>query len=302
MSTDNPRRIMVISDRSGAEADNAAFLKPDDANDIRIVTVDDSIDALTEYARPHLIVVDLMACDEPAMTMLDEIEAMAVAQNQRVIVIFPKACIDTVVALLSAPSITLLCDPSAVERMAALTFAIESTRDRFLNKTDEVPERLQSLTDEVARIAKALAALAGEGVLPGGDMFSDGLVGYRAEPSSNAATGAPVSAGEVRAMIRARRLRDRFLPPDLFADPAWDMLLDLFAARIERTKVAVSSLCIAAAVPPTTALRMIATLTARGMILRIDDAEDRRRVFIQLSDSTAEAMRDYVATARTLVA
>ena len=38
---------------------------------------------------------------------------------------------------------------------------------------------------------------------------------------------------------------------ELFGDPAWDMLLDLTAARAEHTRVSVTSLCIASAVPPT---------------------------------------------------
>jgi hypothetical protein len=44
-------------------------------------------------------------------------------------------------------------------------------------------------------------------------------------------------------------MREQFFGPDLFADPAWDILLDLYAARLEQQRVAVSSLCIAAAVP-----------------------------------------------------
>jgi hypothetical protein len=54
--------------------------------------------------------------------------------------------------------------------------------------------------------------------------------------------------------ICARRLRERLLPAGLFADPAWDMLLDLYAAEIEEQPVSVTSACIAAAAPATTAL------------------------------------------------
>ena len=93
-------------------------------------------------------------------------------------------------------------------------------------------------------------------------------------------------------------MRDRFLPGDLFADPAWDMLLDLIAARLERTRVAVSSLCIAAAVPPTTALRWIKTMTDAGLLVRAADPFDQRRVFIELSDETATAMIDFLTAAR----
>ena len=54
--------------------------------------------------------------------------------------------------------------------------------------------------------------------------------------------------------IRAPRLRSCYFAQDLFADPAWDMLLDLFQAEISQLRVPVSSLCIAAAVPATAAL------------------------------------------------
>jgi DNA-binding MarR family transcriptional regulator len=101
-------------------------------------------------------------------------------------------------------------------------------------------------------------------------------------------------------MIRARRLRDQFFRSELFADPAWDMLLDLFAARLEKRKVAVSSLCIAAAVPPTTALRWIKSLSDQGLFVRIADAEDGRRVFIELSDDAAAAMDAYLRAAQRI--
>lgn len=96
----------------------------------------------------------------------------------------------------------------------------------------------------------------------------------------------PVSAVAVRNLIRTRRLRDRYFP-GLFADPAWDILLDLYAARLEGRTVAVSSLCIAANVPPTTGLRWITGMTEQGLLRREADPEDRRRVFIALSDAAA---------------
>jgi DNA-binding MarR family transcriptional regulator len=109
-----------------------------------------------------------------------------------------------------------------------------------------------------------------------------------------------VQAGQIRAMIRARRMRDQFFKGDLFADPAWDMLLDLMAARLEQRRVAVSSLCIAAAVPPTTALRWIKTLCEQGLFVRVADPQDGRRVFIELSDSTAASLEACVRSAQRI--
>lgn len=125
-----------------------------------------------------------------------------------------------------------------------------------------------------------------------------GLSPFRGEPARGQGHG--IDASQVRAIIRARRLREHYFASDLFADPAWDILLDLTAARLERRQVAVSSLCIASAVPPTTALRWIKTLTDEGVLLRISDPTDGRRVFIELSERAAEGMLGYLGAVQRL--
>jgi len=92
-----------------------------------------------------------------------------------------------------------------------------------------------------------------------------------------------------------RRLRSRFFADDLFADPAWDMLLDLLQAEIAQLRVPVSSLCIAAAVPATTALRWLKTMTDKGMFVRRADPHDGRRVFVELAPDASVALRRYFA-------
>ena len=101
------------------------------------------------------------------------------------------------------------------------------------------------------------------------------------------------SARLVRKIIAARKLRARFLNGELFADPAWDTLLDLTAARAEHQRVSVTSLCIASGVPPTTALRWIGQMTQAGLFDRVEDDTDRRRAFIRLSDKAADGMARY---------
>ena len=102
---------------------------------------------------------------------------------------------------------------------------------------------------------------------------------------------------KVRAKIRKRQLRARFFDAGLFADPAWDILLDLTAARAEGRRVSVTSLCIASGVPPTTALRWIAQMTEQGLLVREEDLVDRRRAYVALSDSAVEAMAHYFEAA-----
>lgn len=93
--------------------------------------------------------------------------------------------------------------------------------------------------------------------------------------------------------IRLRRQRDKIFGGSLFADPAWDMLLDLFVAQEKGLRpVSTSSLCIASAVPATTALRWIETLVQQGLVSRHADPKDGRRVFVRLTDEAWQKMRD----------
>ena len=88
-------------------------------------------------------------------------------------------------------------------------------------------------------------------------------------------------------------MRARYFPEELFADPAWDMLLDLLQAEIAQLRVPVSSLCIAAAVPATTALRWLKTMVSNGLFVRRADPHDGRRVFVELSGDASRALRRY---------
>ena len=105
-----------------------------------------------------------------------------------------------------------------------------------------------------------------------------------------------ISEREVRALIRLRRNRDRFFDAEIFADPAWDILLELYAAELGQLRVSVTSLCAAAAVPPTTALRWINQLEERRLISRRPDPTDARRHFIELTYKGIEGMNAYFRT------
>lgn len=104
-----------------------------------------------------------------------------------------------------------------------------------------------------------------------------------------------ISAEKVRSVIRARRHRSQYFSEQLFADPAWDILLDLLAAEVAQHRVSVSSLCVAAAVPATTALRWMKVLVEKGMIVRREDPHDARRTWVELAPPTSLQLRRYFA-------
>jgi hypothetical protein len=195
--------------------------------------------------------------------------------------------LDPVVAALGNAPIEILVDADPSARAAALAVAVSSAaRPMRLSDVaaDRSAEQLRQLSEEVNRIATMLARLSA-----GPDQSPRQVV------QADAGDAPPVSVETVRRVIRARRLRSRFFPEDLFADPAWDMLLDLLQAELSHLRVPVSSLCIAAAVPATTALRWLKSMVAQGLFVRRSDPHDGRRVFVELAPDTRNALNLYFA-------
>jgi hypothetical protein len=196
------------------------------------------------------------------------------------IVALPARMIDDVFAADLPGAVEQLVEPDATELERAIARAAERPAARLHDRRDG-GILLQQLSEEAARIASVLASLSvDEGPPPGAE-------------DSEAADG--IDPVYVRSIIRARRMRDQYFRGEMFADPAFDMLLDLYAAWLEGSRVAVSSLCIAAAVPATTALRWIKALTDKGLFVRQADPQDGRRVYIALSDEAARSMGRYLS-------
>ncbi len=92
-----------------------------------------------------------------------------------------------------------------------------------------------------------------------------------------------------------------FFSEELFADPAWEMLLDLLQAEIRHLRVPVSSLCSAVAVLATTALRWLKTMVSRGIFVRPADPLDGRRVFVEMAPDASSALTRYFAELRPVL-
>ena len=223
--------------------------------------------------------------------ILDRIDSEVGAGRFPAIIAAPKSLIDPIFTRIRHPDIEVVIDGSPADRAAAL--ALASARNGYKNRavnedisTEPSAARLRQLSDEVSRIAATLARLS---VAPGTSPAD------RPEAAAQKGEAPAVSLDTVRQVIRARRLRARFFDEEIFADPAWDMLLDLLQAEIAQHRVPVSSLCIAASVPATTALRWIKTMTDSGLFKRRSDPHDGRRVFVELSPLASDSMRRYFA-------
>ena len=256
-------------------------------------------DSLGQHGACSVLMVETEDVDADLLAAtLPRIDAGAAALDIPVVVALDEGAIDLVAATMLSRRTQLLCRPTLTERVVALAIAGGQRGMTLIDDAVREGEaaRLQRLNEEVARIAETLARLTRHG---GDERPSPSQVSDHPTPFSQRPQGdVVIEAAEVRRAIRARRLRDQHFGSGLFEDPAWDILLDLFAADLEGTQVSVSSLCIAASVAPTTALRWIAKLTDSGLLERRADPFDRRRAFMELSVDAARAMRNHVAALR----
>ena len=245
-------------------------------------------DRLKQQASASAIWVELDEdCGADLDDLLDQVESIVETRRTGAVISIDSALIDRLGSRLFDSRAQFLIDADPMERVATLALAtVAGASCEQVNDISSDPgaERLRQLSDEVSRIAATLARL------------STAPVAVEPELRKPVDGDVPdVSVEAVRSVIRARRLRSRFFAEDLFADPAWDMLLDLLQAEIAQLRVPVSSLCIAAAVPATTALRWLKSMTDKGLFVRRADPHDGRRVFVELSSNASMAMRRYFA-------
>jgi DNA-binding MarR family transcriptional regulator len=288
---------LLISDHDAADASAAL-----DATGVRVIGQVGwaaAPDRLETQGPLNLIALDCSGVnDETLAAALPHVDLFARENEARLVATMASTQVDLVAANLFGPHVELLCAPSLAERVAAYALSLTPVAGERLSDSARDVEvvRLRRLNEEIARIAETLARLSrADADAPGRNRIADRNSSYAAPPPVDVP---PLAPREVRAAIRARRLRDQFFEEGLFEDPAWDILLDLFAAELERAQVSVSSLCIAAAVAPTTALRWIAKMTETGLLVRVPDPFDRRRAFMELSSGASEAMRGYLGAAK----
>ena len=171
---------------------------------------------------------------------------------------------------------------------------------RITRRLDRVGRRRSSLRRAALAAPLAEASTVQEAVIPvepaatGSDAMSSVADGLQ-QASSRITPDALLSFA--RECDAIRRRRNRHLPADLFGEPTWDILLDLYVATRESRPVPTTSACIGADVPPTTALRWLRILEARGLVEREDDGHDGRRTFVRLTDRGLGAMDDWLHVA-----
>ena len=91
-----------------------------------------------------------------------------------------------------------------------------------------------------------------------------------------------------------RDRRRQFIDNELLGEPAWDMLLDLFAQFAKGAKVPTTSLCLASRVPLSTALRYVNLLENAGYVKRSQSEFDGRVTLVSLTEHGAMSLGLYL--------
>jgi len=286
-STFDPPPVLVAATSDEARARAINIVKASGLRLAAAISIDDVPDRLSAQAAATAVWCqldrDTGSSLERALDLLNHDVAL---ERYAAVVCAPEELTDLLFAKLS-DDIQLLIDPDEAQCAAALAVAATRRQNKFRLSdisADRDAARLRQLSAEVNRIASTLARLSNDA--PSIDTKPDILAGSDVPK---------ISAEAVRKVIRARRLRTKYFSEDLFADPAWDMLLDLLVAELSGLRTQVSSLCIAAAVPATTALRWLTSMVKEGIFIRRSDPHDGRRVFVELAPETSVALRNYFA-------
>ena len=96
-------------------------------------------------------------------------------------------------------------------------------------------------------------------------------------------------------IYRARRRRERYFPGALFAEPAWDILLDLFISKARGQRVSTSGVTIAAGIPMATGLRRLSMLEKHGLLRRYTAPDDARLTLLELTPQGYRMMQAWVS-------
>ena len=162
---------------------------------------------------------------------------------------------------------------------------------------------LESDSSELRKIASRLMELVDAGGTPAVVSLKDDphyLLKRKPSEASVAETDSVKIAEMASREYAARRERQNVFADadELFAEPAWDILLDLVIQKVRCRRVTVSSVCIASDVPPTTALRWIKLLVERGLLSRSQGEADKRVAYLELTDEGWLKMARYFSSSK----
>ena len=253
-----PLALSIFADRAHVrdqirdDAEVAGF-RIGEIGDVALLLSDDGAgggeSSLVPRALGEVVLLDCPQVTGASLAALARLDLRVAHCGAQLVVSTSIEALDDVFGCLDQSNPQILVNPSRAERVMALGRVLARMHNfkvRELSEEDRLT--LLRLTEQVSEIALRLERF-GDG---GPSLVErDGAGGaFRFESPTRSFSAPEADSGErlaratrpalpdprlVRRIIRQRQLRARFFDGDLFADPAWDLLLDLTAARVEHT-------------------------------------------------------------------
>jgi CheY-like chemotaxis protein/DNA-binding MarR family transcriptional regulator len=220
-----------------------------------------ALQVLADGYRPQVVVTDLRMPELSGMEIAERLSRLGEGERPEIIFVSGNAGFDDAVQAIRLGARDMLTKPIDGPRLVRAVKSAQHARQMRLRAKATPPPATAGkakATEDGGPIARKRAAL-----------------------------------GELKTM---RRLRSQYFPAELFSDPCWEMLLDLYDAALAGAEVTVTSLGAASGVPQTTALRRMETLQAHHLIVRTEDKADKRRTIIKLSDAGMHAVENFFET------
>lgn len=122
---------------------------------------------------------------------------------------------------------------------------------------------------------------SGEG--PSGRQMQSPLAQLQALLSPTARSVEELTEEHILLILAVRRGREAVFGRDLFSDPAWDVLLELYAAKLAGRTVTAHDLAAAIDVPRSTTGRWIEALADRGLVNLESNSAEPTNLSVRLS-------------------
>lgn len=256
--------------RSGGLLEEAGFVL------VEQIYYHEPLELIAQETEVAILIVDLCVDDGEGLAMLGEASrrlterpwVQIVALGEQDFHLAVKAMHEGATAFLESGA-----DAAATGKL--LDGLREKARDRrwrFDLAYEQAPRR-KELGERLARLVRDLEALNGIVARPA-----------REAPASLACDRIALIR-LVRFIGEVRDTRNEIFGASLFADPCWDILLELGRSHLAGTTLSASSLGSSARTPLSTIVRKLDELEAQGLIERRPDPIDGRRKLVRLSDS-----------------
>jgi hypothetical protein len=98
----------------------------------------------------------------------------------------------------------------------------------------------------------------------------------------------------VRSLANRRARANHFSSQDIFGEPAWDILLELYVHQFQNDEVSVKGASVDPSAPASTGQRLFRVLENQNLISSVEDPIDSQLCLIRLTPEGFESMTRYL--------